>query len=57
MTVKKSSSTITFVVRDDGIECMIAKVKGGYEVYIAGRFTGYKFRSMKKAVEYCELGF
>ena len=57
MTVKKSSSTITFVVRDDGIECMIAKVKGGYEVYVAGRFTGYKFRSMKKAVEYCELGF
>lgn len=57
MTVKKSSDTITFVVRDDGIECMIAKVKGGYEVYVAGRFTGYKFRSMKKAVEYCELGF
>lgn len=48
MTVKKSSSTITFVIRDDGIECMIAKVKSGYEVYVAGRFTGYKFRSMKR---------
>lgn len=57
MKVVKSSKTITFAVRTDGIECMIAKVKSQYEVYVSGRFTGYKFRSFKKALEYCELGF
>lgn len=57
MTVRKSSSTITWAVRDDGVHCMIAKVKGGYEVHVNGRFTGYKFRSLKKAIEYCEFGF
>jgi hypothetical protein len=57
MKVTRSSKTITFAVRADGIECMIAKVKNQYDVYVSGRFTGYKFRSLKKALEYCEIGF
>ena len=57
MTINKTSQSITWAVRDDGVQCMIAKVKGGYEVYVNGRFTGYKFRSLKKAIGYCKFGF
>ena len=57
MKVNKESKTTIFATRDDGVKFTIAKVKTSYEVYAEGVYTGYKFRSLNKALEYCELGF
>ena len=53
----KSSETITFVTREDGQRFMIARKGYFYEVWISGSYTGYKFRSMKKAIEHCEYNY
>lgn len=57
MKIQKGSKTIIFASREDEVKCMVAKVKNSYEVYVDGKNTGYKFRSIKKALEYCEYGF
>lgn len=57
MKINKKSKTIVFVTREDGTKFMIAKVKTSYEVYAEGVYTGYKFRSLNKALEYCEFGY
>lgn len=57
MKINKACETITWATREDEKKCMIAKVRKSYEIYVDGVFTGYKFRSMKKALEYCEFGF
>lgn len=57
MKIIKDSKTTTFVIREDGTQCVIGKIKYYYEVYVEGKNSGYKFRSLKKAIEYCEYGF
>lgn len=56
MKVIKTSKTITLAEKD-GNKFAIAKTKSRYEVFANGADTGYKFRSLKKALEYCEFGF
>ena len=59
MKVTQAGQTLTYVTRDDGIKCIIARdlSRNLYLVYKEGRDTGYKFRSKKKALEYIEFGF
>lgn len=59
MKVSKENGGITWVMRDDGIECMIAKDlrKAKYSVYVRGMDTGYTFKSLKKAIGFCEFDF
>lgn len=59
MKVSKENAGITWVTRDDGIECLIAKDlrKNSYSVYVKGIDTGYKFNSLKKALKYCKFDF
>lgn len=56
MTINKQIN-VTWATRDDGVKFTIFKVKENYEVWIQDHFTGYKFRSLKKALEYCEYGY
>ena len=48
---------VTWATRDDGTKFCIPKVKNNYEVWVQDKFTGYKFKSLKKALEYCEFGY
>lgn len=42
------------VILNDGTTALLIKEKNSWMVYREGRFTGYKFRSLKKALEFCE---
>ena len=55
MKVNKESKTNIYVTREDGIKCQIYKVKNTYQVYRENIDTGYKFRSLKKALEYTKI--
>jgi hypothetical protein len=56
MTVNKTSKTITFITTENENKLMIAKelTKASYILYKDGKDTGYKFRSLKKALEFVE---
>ena len=56
MTINKTSKTITFVTTENGNKLMIAKelTKNSYMLYKDGKDTGYKFRSLKKALQFIE---
>lgn len=55
--ISEQNGGITYVTRKDGAKCMIAKYKNQYEVSVDGKDTGYKFRSKKQAIDYCDKGF
>lgn len=56
MKINKASETITFITTENGAKLMVAKelTKRSYILYKDGKDTGYKFRSFKKALQFCE---
>ena len=51
------SRTTFWIKRDDNIDCLVAKIRYYWIVYVDGKDTGYKFKTKKEAIEYCNFGF
>lgn len=59
MTITKisKSATTTLIQTTDEMFLIAKTLKGAYEVYRDGSFTGYVFRSHKKALEHIENNY